>query len=137
MEASVNQTTKTGKTPFSKTIGPQWKNPGEMPGHIFKKIIETEFDADKSTPKAICLIWEIDGYRLELSYDGRHDIEIEEACFFDGNEYVSYILNQEQMDELDTIAENYFEGYMDEVADSREYSRDIYAYHGMSRSDFI
>lgn len=107
-----------------------------MSGDVFKTIIASVFDAEKSTEKRICLVFEVNNFRLELTYNGHSDISIEEVCFFDGDEYVSYELTNEQMEELTTIAENYYEEYMDEVADAKEYQRDVYAYHGMSRSDF-
>lgn len=110
-------------------------SPGILPQGILDRLIDTGFDPDKSTPKAVILIWNADNYRIEISYDGIH-IEIEEVCYYDGETYISYILSESQNEFLTTIAENYREGYMDEVADLEEYNRDIYAYHGMSRSDF-
>lgn len=104
---------------------------------IFNRIIASDFDPDNSTPEKISLIYEIDGFRLEISYDGQSDIEIEEVCYFDGKKYVEYQLTEEQLQELTTIVENYREGYMDEVADSTAYQKDVYAYHGMRRSDFF
>ena len=106
---------------------------------IFEKIIDTYPDTKKTTETSVSLVYNLDHYRIEVEAKKKDGFEpvLEEACWYDGDHYIEYDLTEEQMEKFAPVIENCHEDYLDYQRDIKEYNRDIYAYHGMSRSDFM